>query len=125
ARNSIVQRGAPPDQLRAQPEQHQRRLLFLALDRHELHRWPAHRLAQRLGVAAIVLVALDVGLDVLRRHQLHLVTLLRSSRAQKCEAPQASIPITVGGSLAKNATTSLRRSFRRNTGRSAASTPCN
>jgi hypothetical protein len=40
-------------------------------------------------------------------------------------APQASIAITVGASSSKNATISLRRSFLRRTGASAAFIPCN
>jgi len=39
------------------------------------------------------------------------------------EAPHASMPIRVGASLAKNFSTSLRRSWRRNTGVSFSSTP--
>jgi len=51
---------------RVKPED-QRRLLLGALDRHKPHRRPAHRFADRLGVDRIVLAALDIGLDVLRR----------------------------------------------------------
>src|SRR6202171_4991732 len=61
---------APP------PRQHQGRLLLFGLHRHELHRRPAHRLAQSFGIAPVVLVALDVSLHVLRRHQLHLMAEL-------------------------------------------------
>ena len=32
------------------------------------------RFADRLGIGPVVLVALDIGLDVLRRHQTHRVT---------------------------------------------------
>src|SRR5262245_26158560 len=41
------------------------------LHRHERHARPPDRLADRLGINRISLAALDVGLDVLRRHQLH------------------------------------------------------
>jgi hypothetical protein len=51
----------------------QRRLLLGRLDRHEPHRRPLHRLADRFRIGRIVLVALDVCLDVLRRHQAHRV----------------------------------------------------
>ena len=51
----------------------QRRLLLLRLDRHKAHRRAGHRLADRRGIGRIVLVALEIGLDVLRRHQPHLV----------------------------------------------------
>jgi hypothetical protein len=47
-----------------------------------------------------------------------------SSRAQWWFAPQASIAITVGASFSRNANISLRRSFFRRTGSSAAFTPC-
>src|SRR6185312_16487542 len=43
------------------------------LDRHGAHRRVARRLADRLGIAGIGLVALDEGLDVGRRDQPHLV----------------------------------------------------
>ena len=45
------------------------------------------------------------------------------SRAQWWLAPQASIAITVGASFSRNANISLRRSFFRRTGSSAALTP--
>jgi hypothetical protein len=80
------------------------------LHRHETHRRPAHRLAKHLGVGAINLAALHIRLDQLRRYQLHLV----AERPQKpWDAPQASIPITVGASALKKATIFLRRSFLR------------
>jgi hypothetical protein len=44
-------------------DQHQGGLLLSGLHRHEAHRRPAHRLAQRLRVCRIVLAALDVRLD--------------------------------------------------------------
>src|SRR5712671_6888084 len=47
----------------------------------------------------------------------------RNSRAQWCEAPQASSPIRVGASLAKNFATAPRRSCARNTASSVSSTP--
>ena len=42
-----------------------------------MHRRPANRLAYRLRISRIVLVALDVCLHVFRRHQTNLVTKLR------------------------------------------------
>jgi hypothetical protein len=44
------------------------------LDRHEPHRWPPHRFRDRLGIGGIGLAPLDIGFDVSRWHQLHLVT---------------------------------------------------
>jgi hypothetical protein len=54
--------------------QHQRRLLLLALDQHEAHAGPRHGRADRGRVGGVVLTALDIGLDVNRRDQTHLVT---------------------------------------------------
>src|SRR6476659_2439175 len=48
-------------------------LLVSRLDRHKAHRRPHNRLADCFRIGGIVLVALDVRLDVLRRHQSHLV----------------------------------------------------
>src|ERR1700738_3676435 len=53
----------------------QRRLLRHALHRHEPHRRPADRLADRLGIPAVVLVALHIRLPIGRRHQPHLVAV--------------------------------------------------
>ena len=55
---------------------HQLSLLFRRFDLHETHGRASHRLADRLGIGRVVLVALDVGLHVLRRHQTNLVTEL-------------------------------------------------
>jgi hypothetical protein len=53
--------------------QHQNRLLLGALHRHKPHVGALNRLADRLRIGRIVLVALEVGLNILRRHQAHLV----------------------------------------------------
>ncbi|HUZ13300.1 MAG TPA: hypothetical protein VMU93_10665 [Caulobacteraceae bacterium] len=55
------------------PMQRPLTLLLHRLDRHEAHRRAPHRLAAALGVARIVLGALDVALHVDRRHQLDLM----------------------------------------------------
>src|SRR5208282_6344146 len=44
-------------------------LLRCALDRHEAHRRPDHRLADRLGIVGIILVALAIGLHELWTEQ--------------------------------------------------------
>ena len=46
-------------------------------DLHKTHGRPPYRLADRLGVSSVVLVTLDVGLYVFRRHQTNLVAKLR------------------------------------------------
>src|SRR5215475_3213878 len=48
-------------------------LLVGRLDRHKAHRRALNRLANRFRIGGIVLVALDVRLHVLRRHQAHLM----------------------------------------------------
>src|SRR6516165_3252863 len=48
-------------------------LLVSRLDRHKAHRRAPNRLADRFRIGGIVLIALDVRLHVLRRHQPHLV----------------------------------------------------
>jgi len=57
--------------------QHQSALLFGRFDLHKTHSRTSHSLADRLGVGGIILVALDVGLHILRRHQTNLVAELR------------------------------------------------
>ena len=65
--------GAIADQPVAHPGQHEGCLLPRALHRHEAHRQPAHRLAQRLGIGRVALAALDIWLHILRREHLHLM----------------------------------------------------
>src|SRR6516225_2277612 len=48
-------------------------LLVSRLDRHKAHRRALNSLADRFRIGGIMLVALDVRLHVLRRHQPHLV----------------------------------------------------
>ncbi len=74
---SIDQLGPLPHQKVTRAMQHQLPLLLDRFDLHKTHGRPPHRLADRLGIGGIVLVALDVGLHVLRRHQPHLMAKLR------------------------------------------------
>ena len=69
--------GPLPHQKIARSMQHQLALLLGRFNLHKTHGRPPHRLADRLRVGGIVLVALDVGLHVFGRHQPHLVTKLR------------------------------------------------
>src|SRR5215471_1675748 len=48
-------------------------LLVSRLDRHKAHRRALNRLADRFRIGGIMLIALDVRLHILRRHQSHLV----------------------------------------------------
>src|SRR3954453_5230670 len=69
--------GLLPQQKIARAMLHQPALLLGRLRSPKSHRRPANRLADRLGIGRIVLVALDVSLHVLRWHQTNLVTELR------------------------------------------------
>ena len=72
-----------------------------ALDRDEAHRRPAHRLADRRRIGRVVLAAPDVGPDVLRRHQAHLVAK-RAQLARPEVGPGAGLqPDEAGGRWAK------------------------
>src|SRR5262249_19328556 len=50
-------------------------LLIDVLGRHKAHGRTRHRFRDGLGIAAVVFMRLDVGLDELRGHELHLVTI--------------------------------------------------
>ena len=69
AADRVDQLGALADEQVTRPVQHQGRLLVLTLDRDKAHRGPCHRLANGRGIGGVVLAALEVGLDVLCRHQ--------------------------------------------------------
>lgn len=56
------------------------RLLFGSLDRDETHGRPGHRLADCLRIDGVVLTALNVRLDVARRHQSNVVP-------EQCQLP--------------------------------------
>src|SRR5262245_1742953 len=68
--------GALADQQIARAVLHQLALLLGRLDAHKAHGWAPDRLADRLGVSCVVLIALEIGLHVLRRHQTNLVSEL-------------------------------------------------
>src|ERR1022692_230763 len=65
--------GALNDKPLARTVQPEQRLLFGVLDRHKSHVWPPDRLAYRLGIRCIILVALDERLYELWRYQLDRV----------------------------------------------------
>src|SRR5271166_2232198 len=79
---------------------HQPTLLLDRLHLHKSHRRPAYRLADRLRVGRIVLVALDISLHILRRHQPNLVAELR----------QLPCPVVRGGT-GLHANEARRQSF--------------
>jgi hypothetical protein len=69
----VHQHRALTHQLLTATMQQRRRLLLCRLDRHKSHRRALNSLANRFGIGGIVLIALDVRLHVLRRHQPHLM----------------------------------------------------
>src|SRR5258708_19736282 len=73
----IDQLGALAHQQIACSMQHQLALLLGRLNPYETHGWAPHRLTDCLRVGGIVLIALDVGLHILRWHQTDLVAQLR------------------------------------------------
>ncbi len=74
---AIDQHGALAHQQLASAMHDQHALLLFALHRHEAHVRPRHRLADRLRIGRVVLAALEVGLDVARRHQPDLMAKRR------------------------------------------------
>ena len=60
--------------------------LVIGLDRHEAHRWRCHGLSDCFGIDEVALVRLHVGLDILGRHQSHLVPLFVQCPAEEMRA---------------------------------------
>jgi hypothetical protein len=71
AAHRVDQRGALADQQLARRLHHGGSLGLGILDRHEAHAGTAGRLADRLGIGAIILAALEKRFDVLWRDQPH------------------------------------------------------
>ena len=67
----VGQQAPVAHQQQAGPMQHHHALLLRGLHGNKAHGRPAHRLADRLGIGGVVLLPLDVGLHVGRRHQPH------------------------------------------------------
>ena len=63
--------GLLPDEEVPGAMKHQATLLLRRFGRHEAHAGPLHRFTDRLGIGRIVLLALDVGLHIGRRHEPH------------------------------------------------------
>ena len=64
------------DQVLTDAVQHLDVLLFRAFQRHKVHARPADGFTDGLGIVRIILVALHIRLDELRRDQAHLMPLL-------------------------------------------------
>src|SRR4051794_18411614 len=71
AADSVAQLGAIADQPVTNADQHQGGLLLRCFHQYEAHCRPAHRLAKRFSIRRIILAALDIRFDQLRRDQLH------------------------------------------------------
>jgi hypothetical protein len=56
--------------------------LILALQFDKSHRWSRRRLRDPLGVAIVVLLRLDVGSDIFRRHQPDVVAVPGENTAE-------------------------------------------
>ncbi len=83
----------------ARSVERQDRLLLGRLDRDEAHGRARHRLADRLRISCVRLAPLDVGFDVNRRHQFHLVPQSRDltrpevARAARLDADQTGLQL--------------------------------
>ena len=83
--DGVTQHRALTYQQLSGPVQHQGGLLLLRLDRNKPHRWSRHCLADRRCIVRVVLATLEIGLHVVRRHQLPVVIRKRVSRAKLLE----------------------------------------
>src|SRR5215472_11058697 len=70
----IDHRGLLANEQMARAVEHQATLLLERLGRHEPHVCSGDRFANRLGVCGIILLPLDVGPHIGRRHQTHRMT---------------------------------------------------
>jgi len=68
----------------AGPVQHEDALLLFALDRHEAHVRPRHRLADRLGIGCVILLTFHIGLYVRGRNEPHVM-------AERCDRPRPEV----------------------------------
>ena len=102
----IGQHGALTNQQFPPTVHEQRGLLLSCLHWNEAHRRPLAGFADRLGVGGVILVALDVGFHILRRHKAHLMSQRPQARATStCAVAQASLPTRHGGKPAKKSAT--------------------
>jgi hypothetical protein len=95
-------RGLLADEELARAMQHQAALLLRRLGLDKPHVGPGHRLTDGLGVSGIVLLPLDIGLHIGRRHQAHIMPE-RLELARPMMRGGAGLPTRHGGSFWKNA----------------------
>jgi hypothetical protein len=98
-------------------------LLVGRLDRHKSRGRSPNRLANRFRIGGVGLVAFDVRLHVLPRHQPHLVANRAQLASPVSAVAHASNPTTHRGMRLKNASTCPRRSRLRRTVVPCASMP--
>ena len=120
----VDQRRAPAHHLLPSPMQRLDVLLLDALDRHEAHVRTLDRFANRLGIARIVLGALDARSNEFRMDQPDLDTELAEPSAPMVGAEQASIATTLGASWTTVSTSLPRLTRRETTARPWVSVPC-
>src|SRR3954454_9412336 len=89
ATNGVAQLRAIADQPVTYADQHQGGLLLCRFHRHEAHCRPAHRFAKRFSVRRVVLAALDVRFNQLRRDQLHRMP-------ERLQQPRTMVACTAG-----------------------------
>lgn len=77
-------------------------LLFHAFDRHKSHGGSSHGLTEALGIVGVILLALHIRLDKLRRNQAYRVPHPLKNPAPSCALAHASMPIKQGSSFSKN-----------------------
>ena len=73
--------------------------LVLALQFDKAHRWSRRRLRDPLGVAIVVLLRLDVGSDIFRRHQPDVVAVAGEDTAKVMGAAARLHPDNTGRQL--------------------------
>jgi len=92
APGAIGQGGALLDQPLADPMHQQNILLLRRLDRHKPHVRPTHRLADRLRIVGIVLVALHIGVATCNRKRTNLqLAQFSTGISCNCQAAQTEI----------------------------------
>src|SRR5271163_2744875 len=81
--NLVDHRGAAHDPPFAYSVQRLQVELIVSLDRHKAHRRTGYSLGDGFGIDVVILVRLHVRLDVLCRHQTHVMSLFPQGTAEK------------------------------------------
>src|SRR5271154_6907309 len=97
--------------------------LVLALQFDKAHRWSRRRLRDPLGVAIVVLLRLDVGSNIFRRHQPDVVAVAGEDMANVMGAAARLHPDNAGRQLLRQPINVSRLILRRMTTAPDASSP--